>query len=229
VTRTSIRRASRLRLRQVCSTDDRAPRSDTFAQLPDRMRRTSIQVRDTSLNAGGYLDCADNQAPNRWRRRSHERARATASASSLSSPLCGLHQHVSVRKTARHGPNVHPFLPPQVDPDDRALSGRSRLTREPLLGRFPRLPAIRCPSARNRRRVYATRILTSADLQRIQLAVRRVGRDGETFLDDSGVRPATYSRSLPIDEARTAKCKPQTRWKSNGRSWSDEIRKFHEK
>jgi hypothetical protein len=45
--------------------------------------------------------------------------------------VAGYHQHVSVRKTARNGPNVHLFLPALVDPDDlRVLD--SRVDREPI-------------------------------------------------------------------------------------------------
>src|SRR5712692_4523020 len=78
--------------------------------------------------------------------------------------------------------------------------------------------------------LYATRILTQPVFNRIQLAVRRVGRDGETFLGDSGVHPRQHiSRSLPIDEGREQQNASRKRDGSptEGRS-ADEIRKFHE-
>src|SRR3984893_4981723 len=78
--------------------------------------------------------------------------------------------------------------------------------------------------------LYATRILTQPIFNRIQLAVRRVGSDDETFLGDSGIYPRqNISRRLPIDDGREQQNAGRKRDGSptEGRG-AGKIRKFHE-
>ena len=143
--------------------------------------------------------------------------------------MAGYHQHLAVRKTARNGPDVHPFLPALVDPDDlRVLD--SRVDREPLGYAFQIARDPMSVRAEQTGELDAARILTQPIFNRIQLAVRRVGRDDETFLDDSGVHPRQHiSRSLPIDEGREQQnaSRKHDGSPTEGRG-ADEIRKFHE-
>src|SRR3984893_1143758 len=76
----------------------------------------------------------------------------------------------------------------------------------------------------------ATWVLTQPIVNRIQLTIRRVGRDDETFLGDSGIYPRQHiSRSLPINDGR----EPQNAGRKRDgsppeRRGADKIGKFHE-
>src|SRR5882724_12550128 len=78
--------------------------------------------------------------------------------------------------------------------------------------------------------LYATRILTQPIFNRIQLAVRRVGRDDETFLAAIGDHTLdNVSRSLPTDEGREQQNASRKRDGSPTEDrGANEIRKFHE-